>query len=220
MITEQTPVAAIQARKRPAMIGGMIGMVAVLGAIGYVAYGLLMTPDKPSIATASQREVVEFISNPRGLRKLPRVEQEKLLLGWRQSLMSDEAKQTELKKCFDGMNDVERSDFTESVFDHIKRAFVEDARAYAQTPSNERYKFLREKFQAYTGEAMFMKQVAGSFKGGAAVGYDEQQKWIIEHTTPAERAICEPYVQALQDTREHVKKEQRNTASQPATSPG
>jgi len=222
-MTQQTPVAAITTRKRPAMIGGLVGMVAVLGIIGYVAFGIFVTPGKPTLATASQKEVLSYITNSRGLGKLPRVEQEKFMLAWKQSLMADDAKKKDLKNCFDGMSDAERAEFTDAIFDHIRRSFVDDASIYARTPSNERYKFLRDKFKEYSGEALFVKDVGDSFKG--AIGFnwstDEQQKWVIEHTTPQERAICEPYIQALQDMKIMIRKEEgRNAESQPASMPG
>ena len=219
-MTQQTPVAAIQARKRPALVGGLIGLVAVLGILGYIAYGIAVTPSKPVFATAPARDIIDYISNPRGLQRLSRVEQEKFLDGWKQSLLADPAKKGELKKAFNDMSDADRQEFTDGIFDPIKRSFVDDARIYARTPATERYKFLREKFQLYAKEALFIKEVGDAFKADVLGGQDEQQKWIMKHTTPEERVVCEPYVTALQDIKEQVRKEERNAASQPVSAPG
>lgn len=220
-MTQQTAVATMSDRKRPALLGGLVGLVAVLAILGYIGYGIAMTPSKPVLATAQAREIIDYISNPRGLQSLSRVEQEKFLDSWKQSLLDKPEKKGELKAAFNGMSDADRQEFTDGIFDPIKRSFVEDARVYARTPSNERHKFLREKFQLYAREALFIKEVGDAFKTDVLGGQDEQQKWIMRHTTPEERVVCEPYVTALQDIKEQVKKEQRHAATtQTASAPG
>lgn len=220
-MTQQTPVAAIQARKRPAMIGGLIGLAAVLGILGYIGYGIAMTPSKPILAVAPAKEIINYISNPRGLQRMSRIEQEKFLGDWKQSLLDNPDRKGELKAAFNAMSDADRQEFTEGIFNPIKRKFVDDARVYARTPATERYKFLREKFQGYAKEALFIKEVADAFKTASVfLSQDDQWKWIMNHTTPEERVVCEPYVSALQDIKEQFKKEERKTADQSAAAPG
>lgn len=219
-MTQQT-VGAIQARKRPAMLGGLVGLVAVLGILGYFGFHIAMTPVKPAIPTASAAEIVDFVSNSRGLRNLSRVEQQKFLDAWRESLTSNEVKRTELKKHFDGLSDADRQEFTDSVFEPMKRSFVEDAKVYRVTPPASKYQFLRAKAEEYWGHGMLIKDVGTAFKSTFNMGPDEFQKWIIDHVTPEERAVAEPFYHDLQDLAEQKKKEQKRlAATQSATKPG
>lgn len=221
-MTQQTTVATIADRKRPALLGGLLGLVAVLGILGYIGYGIAVTPSKPVLATAQPREIIDYIGNPRGLQNLSRVEQEKFLESWKQSLLDNPSKKGELKAAFNAMSDADRQEFTEGIFDPIKRKFLDDARVFVRTPPIDQYKFLRERFQEYTRESLFIREVAEAFKGGSfAGGPDDLQKWIVDHTTPEERVVCEPYVTALQNIKDQVRKEQQRAATtQPASSPG
>lgn len=197
-----------RAMTRPAMLGALIGLLVVLGGVGYIVFEVVMTPATPTVRTAPAREIVDFISDARGLQKLPRYEQEKFLTAWKADLTATPGRREELKKCFEGLSENQRHVFSDSIFDHLKRSFMDDAKAYQRLPENDRFKFVRERYDMYTSDAMFLKDVAMAFKSDFRWSPDEQQTWIMEHTSAEERAIGEPYVNALQRVKIQAKKEE------------
>lgn len=204
-------------RHRPAALFG--GIAGVLLIAGWFGYDIAMTPSRPDVATAKAAEMVNYISNSRGLARLAQVEQEQFLDQWKTQMMKP-GRDAELKECLDEINEDQRQAFADAVFRQAKRAFMDDAKKYAeQSTPQQRNDFIRDRLTQYAQDAAFTKKVAGSFRGSGPKSQDEMQKWVIEHTTPEERAIGEPYVEALKRVREVVKKEQRG-AQVSATSPG
>jgi hypothetical protein len=193
--------------RRAALTGMVIGLT-ILG--GYVAYEAMATPATPVIATASAAEVVAYISNERGLARLSQIEQEQFLGHWKDHVLQPEA-QKELKACFDGLPTEQRKKFTDAIFKHIKRAFLSDAKQFSKMISTqERSRFVLRKVDEYAAQALFAKEVAGAFKADAIrSGPTDFQQWVLEHTTAEERAISEPYVDALKQGRELARKQGR-----------
>jgi hypothetical protein len=194
-------------RHRPAAyVGGAVGL-AIL--IGWFAYNAAMTPAKPIIQTAKAAEVIEYVSNDRGLNSLAQIEQQHFLEQWKSHVMQEGPKQ-ELKTTFESLDEEQRKRFVTAMTRHFKRAFMDDAKHFAQlTQPTERNKFIRERLQQYAGEGVFLKDVAKSFKNDFRGGPDEMKRWFMENTTPEERAIGEPYADALKRVNEQVRQQER-----------
>ncbi|HVP09974.1 MAG TPA: hypothetical protein VMV94_02175 [Phycisphaerae bacterium] len=201
-------------RHRPAAIaGGLIGL-AVL--IAYVVYEFAMTPKPPDLQKSPPAEIVAYIANPRGLDKQPQVEQQRFLERWRDLLLQDTKKKDELTACFETLDDELRQAFSAEIFKHFKRNFLDDAKAYTKLAQEERYAFLQDRATEYRNRAMFLKDVAKGFGKQFKGTEDDLRAWIMEHTTAEERAIGEPYVEALKKIEEQAHKERHRSVSAPA----
>jgi len=193
-------------RHRPAAIAGaLLGLVLLLG---WVGYEVLATPATPDMQKAQPAEMVAFVRSPRGLARLPQIEQERFLERWREHLTQEPAKKA-LADYLRGMNEDDRREFSEAIFRQFKRAFLDDARRFAQLKADEKSAFIRRKLADYRDQMVPLKEIAASFKGLVGSRTDDMQQWIIEHSTAEERALGEPYVDALKRVREQVKKEDR-----------
>ncbi|MBN2563746.1 MAG: hypothetical protein JXQ75_22745 [Phycisphaerae bacterium] len=196
----------VKQHRRAALIGGIAGLVLLFG---YIGYNFAMTPPQPDLQTAKAAEVVAYIADERGLAKLPQINQQQFLIRWRDLVMREPQKKEELKECFLSLNDDQRKAFSDAVFKHVKRTFLDDAQQYRQTLKDTRHEFLRKKIAEYHEQAVFMKDVAVGFKKQVSGTQEDMQKWVMEHTSPEERALGEPYVDALKRVREQIKKEER-----------
>jgi hypothetical protein len=208
MTTDQ--VKATVHRHRPAaMAGGLIGLALL---IAYVGYQYAMTPSAPDLQKSPPAEVIAYIANSRGLDKLAQVEQQRFLERWRDMVMQDAKKKDELRACFETLDEDVRQSFSEGMFKHFKRNFLDDAKAYARLPQEERYAFLHDRIGQYRERAMFVKDVARGFSKQFKGTEEDLRGWVMEHTTAEERAIGEPYVEALKRAEELVRKEKRRAA--------
>ncbi|MCG8404503.1 MAG: hypothetical protein MI923_04810 [Phycisphaerales bacterium] len=196
---------AVKRHRHAAVIGGVVGLIVLAGWIGYV---VAMTPQKPVISSAPAEEVVAFIANKRGLAKLPHIEQQQFLERWHEHIIQPENRD-ELKQCLEHLDDDDRKKFTESVFEHLKRAFVDDAKHFSRlTDRSEKSRFLRRKVTELHERAVFIKDVAKGSMGNFG-GQEELQAWLIEHTSPKERQLGEPYLEALKRVGAQMQKETR-----------
>ncbi len=198
-------------KHRTAAIAGGVAGLLLIG--GWFGYDMAVTPSQPDLTTARASEIVSYIASDRGLGRLTQIEQQQFLDQWKAHLQQ-EGRDAELKTCMDELGDEERKAFTAVVIRQSKRAFVDDAKRYAQqrTPA-DKDKFIRERLAQYAAQAEFTKRVAASFKGDAPKSQDELHKWIMQNTTAEERAIGEPYFEALKRVREIVRKEERGAQS-------
>ena len=214
MTTDQ--VKATVHRHRPAAVaGGVIGLALL---VGYVAYEYAMTPSTPDLQKSPAAAVIAYIASPRGLAKVPQVEQQRFLERWRDFIMQDSKKKEELKTCFETLDEDARQEFSAELFKHIKRSFLDDAKGYARLAQEERYAYLRDRIGQYRDRALFVKDVAAGF-GRQFKGTEEDMRgWIMEHTTAEERAIGEPYVEALKKAEEQVHKEKKRAGAAAASS--
>ena len=205
METKQLRQAAGQYR-RAAIIGCSVGL---LGLASWVGYDVAMTPAEPAVPTATAAEVVAYISSERGLARLPEIEQREFFDRW-QTHITEEAHKAELMACFEGLEDASRKQFAESISKHLKRVFMEDAERFARLATNEeKSRFAREKVEELRSRALFIKDVGQAFRSDLG-GPDEFRQWLLEHTTARERAVGEPYAEALKHVGEQMKKEQRS----------
>ena len=214
MTTDQVKTAAH--RHRPAaLVGGLIGLILL---VAYVAYELAMTPSVPDLQKSPAKDVVAYIASPRGLDKQPQVEQQRFLERWRDLVTQDPKKKDELKACFESIDDELRQGFSAEIFKHFKRNFLDDARAYGRLAMDERNAFLRDRIGQYRDRALFVKDVARGFSKQFKGTEEDLRGWIMEHTTPEERTIGEPYVDALKKAEEQVRKENRKPAPETTSS--
>lgn len=187
------------------MVGILAGLAVLVGWVGYVA---LATPAMPDLQKASAADVVAYVSSPRGLAALPQIQQEQFLQRWREQL-ADEGARRKLSEYLSNLPEDQRRPFGEAMFEHIKKVFLDDARRFSQLKAEEKNAFLRKKIVEYRDQVLAMKEVAAGFKGMIGSRPDDAQQYIVEHSTPKERALGEPYADALKRVREQVKKEER-----------
>ncbi|HWL94956.1 MAG TPA: hypothetical protein VNT79_15660 [Phycisphaerae bacterium] len=195
---------------RPAvLIGGIVGLGLV---VAWFSYDNLMTPARPSVATAGASEVIAYVSNPRGLDRLMDIEQQQFLQQWKDGL-TQEARKKELKDALASLSDEDRKAFTEVIFKHLKKNFMDEASQYAriQSPA-EKSEFCRARVAEASKQSAFLKEIAIIFKSDFG-GPNEFQEWVLRHTTPGERQLGEPYVEALKRVSTQMKRESRATTT-------
>jgi hypothetical protein len=201
-------------RHRTAVLAGMVCGLVILAA--WVGYEWGMTPAVPNVQQAPAEEVVAYIGNPRGLARMPQIQQEQFLQQWKDHVQKEPAR-SQLRECFRTLEEETRKAFSAAIMKQIKRAFLADARQFSSLTSPEdRSGFTRNKVLQYRDEALFMKDVAVGFKAPVGSRTDDAQQWVMENTTAEERAIGEPYYNALKRVRDQVRKEQ--TGRPPARS--
>jgi hypothetical protein len=66
---------------------------------------------------------------------------------------------------------------------------------------------------------MQFKDIIMALKSSGGRRTDDIQQWAMENTTAEERALCEPYIDALKRVREQVKKEERPAPTASAAKP-
>jgi len=197
--------------KRSAMLGGLAGL-AVLAA--WFGYNYFATPAEPNVATATPAEIVAYVSNPRGLARLSDVEQQRFLDRWRQALAAQPARVDDLRKHFESLSTDARQAFTDQFFQTTKRNFLADARRFEQiSESAEKSRFVRSKVAEYKENEKFVRSVAISFRRDFGTDEDSMKSYLMSNTTPEERMLGEPYVKALQQVREQIRKEQSQAKS-------
>ncbi len=206
----------VRKHRTAAFYGGMAGLALVLILCAWGVYGIVATPAKPNVQIASGAEIVRFVADRRGLAKLPKIEQIQFLRKWKVLLMPDAARKKELAECFETTDERTRKAFAKAVLRQMKRDFMDDARQYSQIRGTDQaYALLRKKQDEYRDNALFMKEVGHAFRSGFDTRPEKVQEWLIQHTTPEERAIGEPYVEALKKVRIQIHKEMRATAPHP-----
>jgi hypothetical protein len=208
----------VKHHRHAAVIGGVIGLALLLG---YIAYTFAMTPARPDLPKAQPTEVIAYISNERGLPKLTQIEQQKFLERWGDLLREDAKRREDLRACLENLTDDQRKAFSEAMFTHFKRAFLDDARQYAHLKPEQQYDFLKKRIVDGRQQLLLLKEVTAGIKNPFAGNQDEFQNWLLQHTTPEERTIGEPYYNALKHVRPQVDKERSSppAASQPTSRP-
>lgn len=200
--------------RKAAVAGGVVGLTLLAA---YVAYVMAETPSVPDLMTAPAAEVVAFVASERGLAKQPQIEQKRFLERWRDVVAQDAERKEDLRACFEGLDDAQRKAFSAELFRHLKRAFMDDAKCYLRLPQDDRFDFLRQRLDEYSRGTVFAKEVAIGFSKQFRGTEDDLRRWVMENTTPEERAIGEPYFQALEQVQEQISKTQR--AGQPVSAP-
>jgi hypothetical protein len=203
----------VRRHRRAAAAGGIVGLALLLG---YVAYNFAMTPNRPDLQAAPPSTVVAYVGSARGLSGLPQIEQRRFLERWGELLRADAKRREDLRACLENLTDDDHKAFTEAMFAHFKRAFIDDAKQYARLPKEQQYDFLKKRIIDGRDQVLLLKDVTAGLKSPFAGNQDEFQNWLMEHTTPEERAIGEPYFNALKHVRPQMEKEDRAPPKPPS----
>ena len=205
---------SVKKNRNWAVLGILIGVL-LIG--GYVGFDWLMTPARPALATASAKEIVGYLTNPRGMGRLTDIEQRRFLENWQQRINSDEAMRTELTTYLRGLSDSDRKKFVSTMVGRLKDIMVADAKALKRLPANEQNEFVFNKTEEFTKQEAFIKDLAKIFESDLPDA-SKLKGWIYDLTTPAERELLEPYLAAIQraaESRERMEKA-RNAVSEDA----
>lgn len=200
---------SVKQNRNWAFLGAGIGLLLI---VCYFGYEFMMSVDRPTIRDSRPEVIVSYIINPRGLEKLTQIEQRQFLEEWRNYLMSDEDAKEALASHLKDLDSSQRKQFVNEMMEQFKNIVVDDARQFDRMPTAERNVFIRKRAEELMGQEKFTTEIAKIF-GSEVGGQDQIRQWIFGHTTPAEREICSPYLQAIQDVAEQIKKQQRRSAS-------
>jgi hypothetical protein len=198
------------------VVGVAMGFVLIAG---YFGYEFAMTPDRPAVASASQSAIVEYIIDPRGMDRLTNVEQQQFLEDWRKRLAESPDDKGSLKKALTELSSDQRKQFIERMLGQFKEIVVDEAKQFNQMTTAERNKFVFKQATEFEGHEAFVRELAAVF-GREGMSQNKLREWIFEHTTPAEREICIPYLEAIQRVIEQRRKERRAEAAANPTRPG
>ena len=191
-----------------AFLGAGLGVVLI---VGYFGYEMAMTPDRPATVSASQAEIVSYIIDPRGMSKLADIEERQFLDAWRERLVTDAEQKSSLKAALTALSSEERKRFIDTMLKQFKRVIVNDAEQFEQLPSSERSAFVLKKTTEFEAQESFVRDLSLIF-GAEAPSSDKLREWVFEHTSPQERELCVPYVEAIQRVAEQRRKQRRGEA--------
>lgn len=176
--------------------------------IAYFGYELVMAVDVPAIREAKPKVIVSYISNPRGLRKLTQIEQRQFLDEWRDYLMSDAEAKEALSRHLKELEEEPRKQFVEQIVFQLKEIVVSDAKQYESMATAERSKFVHKRADELGGQREFVEDL-GKIFGKDMGGQDEFRKLIFQITTPQERDVSMPYLDAIQRAIEQRRNQRR-----------
>ena len=197
---------SVKQNRNWAVLGIAIGLALI---VGYFGYGIVMAVERPTIRDAQPKTIVSYISNPRGLRGLTQFEQRQFLEEWRAYLMSDAEAKEALGQHLEDLDSEQRKQFVEQMVWQFKEIVVDDARQYSQMTTAERNAFIQKKAEELEGQEVFIRDLSKIF-GKDMGGQDAFRNLLIEITTPQERDLCMPYLDAVQRVLEQHRKQRRN----------
>jgi hypothetical protein len=206
------PMHVVRSHKTSLRIGVLAGLALLCVVVGYLYAN---TPARPNVQSASANEIVSYVSNDRGLASLSQIEQEQFLKQWQSRISSDSKSRDDLKECFKTLSDESRKKFVLAMTRQFKRAFLDDAKHYASLDAKAKYPFIVERLTAYATQAPIFKDLTkdSGFNKDMPGGPDDVQMWVMDNTTAEERAIGEPYIEAMKRIREQQRKQQSGATS-------
>ncbi|MCB9851861.1 MAG: hypothetical protein H6819_02095 [Phycisphaerales bacterium] len=197
---------SVKQNRNWAVLGIGVGLALI---IGYFGYGIVMAVEQPTIRDSKPKVIVSYISNPRGLRNLTRFEQRQFLEEWRLYLMSDADAKEALTQHLKDLDLDQRKAFVEQMVWQFKEIVVDDARQYSRMSTAERNKLVQKKAEELEGQEVFVRDLSKVF-GKDIGGQDEMRRMVFDITSPEEREICMPYLDALQRVLEQKRRQRRN----------
>ncbi|MCA9255229.1 MAG: hypothetical protein KDA33_06300 [Phycisphaerales bacterium] len=197
---------SVKKNRNWAVLGAVVGAVAI---VGYFGYQFAMTPEKPTIRDNKPKVIVSYICNPRGLRSIAKIEQRQFLEEWRDYLMKDDAAQSALTAHLKDLDLDQRKVFVNEMVYQFKEIVVDDARQFQRLKSADRNAYVHRKSDELEGQEKFVRQL-GEIFGKDIGGQDAFRNLLIEITTPEEREVVMPYIEALQRIIEQNHKQRRN----------
>lgn len=197
---------SVKQNRNWAVLGIGVGLVLI---VAWFGYKFLMVVEVPTIRDNKPKVIVSYISNPNGLRALTQIEQRQFLEEWRTYLMSDAEAKDALSQHLKDLDLDQRKQFVEQMVWQFKEIVVDDARQYARMTTTERNTFVQKKADELEGQETFVRDLSKVF-GKDMGSQDEMRRMIFEITTPQEREISMPYLDALQRVIEQHRKQRRN----------
>lgn len=204
---------SVKQNRNWAVLGIGVGLALILG---YFGYQYAVSVDRPSIPDSRPKVIVAYISNPHGLRRLAQIEQRQFLEEWREYLMSDDKAKEDLGRHLNELDPPDRKAFVNEMLFQFKELVVDDARRYGNLTNAERNKFVSERAEELSGQDKFVRQI-GSSLGSEVGGQEWLRQWVFDNTTPKERELCMPYLDAIQRAAKELEKRRSADASATAS---
>lgn len=196
---ESTTGATASTNSNSRWIGLAVVAAAVLLLGGYWAVDTLTSPAAPDVATAEPAVIVEFMGHPKGLARMSRGEQVAFLGSIWPRFTSDDGKEA-FATAFAELPPSAMNRIQECVFDLAKAKILEDAEKYNSLPEEKRQEFIRAQINGYDKfRSNFRGDTVDAMKSGLPMDPDEWSKSLMTRTTAAERALAQPFVEALQN---------------------
>jgi hypothetical protein len=192
----------------------VVGLIIVL--IGAkLVYSAAVMPDVPDVATASPGEIVDFLAD-KHVNTVSYERRKDVLEQLVERTRENPRERTALLDEMDKLSDGQISQLQENMEDVFKQEVVDDSKAYAQLPSNEKKAFVRNSIKK-------MKELQGVLRGtdvsvgggvsGSSVDVARRERLtagmpsnpaqvystVMQRTNPTERAYMESYVLDVQE---------------------
>lgn len=217
MMTTEEINRSVKQNRNWVLVGVAVGVALIAG---YFGYEFAMKPERPAIATAPQALIVDYIINPRGMETLANIEQQQFLDDWRARLLANAEDKEALKTALTNLSSESRKRFIDTMLGQFKQIVVNDAEQFDQMGTAERNKFIVKQATDFESQEAFVTDLAKIF-GKEGMSQDELREWAFKETSPREREICIPYVEAMNRVIEQRRKERRaEAAATVATQPG
>lgn len=193
------------------VVGAVTAFVLVAGLGGYWLVDTLTAPPVPDVKVASADEIAAFMGHPRGLIRMSRGEQIAFLADFWPRFNSAEGKK-EFGAVMAKMAPSETGRMQEVIFELVKAQVMHDAEKYNSMPDERRDEFVRARVNHYDSfRGNFRGDAVDEMKEGLPVDPDEWSKSVMTRTTAADRALCQPYLEALQNEIENQRRAGRWT---------
>jgi hypothetical protein len=209
MMTTEEINRSVKQNRNWVLVGVAVGVALIAG---YFGYEFAMRPDRPAIATAPQAQIVDYIINPRGMETLANIEQQQFLDDWRERLLKSAEDKEALKAALTNLPSESRKRFIDTMLRQFKQIVVNDAEQFDQLGTAERNKFIFKQATEFEAQEAFVTDLAKIF-GKEGMSQDDLREWIFKETSPREREICIPYVEAMNRVIEQRRKERRAEAT-------
>ncbi len=198
--------ASVKKNRNWAVLGIGVGIVLI---VAYFGFEMIMSVERPPVQGTNPKVIVSYISNPRGLEKLAEIEQRQFLEEWQSYLMSDAEAKDALKAHLKDLTSADRKAFLNSMLMKVKGIVMDDARQFERMTSADRNKFMQKKAVEFESQSAFIKELALLF-GSEAPSPERFQSWVFEKTTPKEREIATPYLEAVHNVIDQLRTQRRN----------
>lgn len=188
-------------------VAGVVTAVVLVGLLGgYWLVDTLTAPPVPDVKVASAEDIATFMGHQRGLIRMSHGEQVAFLADFWPRFNSPQGK-TEFGAVMAEMAPSELGRLQEVIFDLTKAQVMDDAEKFNKLPDEQRDEFVRQRVDQYdTFRANFRGREVDDLKEGLPVDPDEWSKSVMTRTTAADRALCQPYIEALQNEIENQRR--------------
>lgn|GEM_PF-729017 len=229
--SKKTPKIEISQRTKIILLISSACVIVIGGA--WWAYYSLSTDPLPQLEVATPQKVVDFLGSGRGFARMSVSEREQFLYrAVEQHARGDSRDQ--FNQALRRMSRGQRQVFLDAVFDVSKVRFLERARDYSRLPKRQRKQFVTSALRDFRRlQRAIGGQSSGSFSGGSSSGgggtgnapanrfdnsmaepfrgdlpssSDEFTKAIVTRTNPSERSEAQPFIDAVAERYQELKK--------------